>query len=1752
MNWWNNYLGLPYQPQGRTREGLDCWGLVRMVYEQEFGIDLPSFTEAYSEADLAKFLRAVQQEGWVQADLPRSGDVVLCRVVGSESHVGVVTYPGFFLHVREGQDSVIERMDSGAWKSRIVGVYRYTPADAAYDVISVPHPLRTQRIDGQMPHGMNLSDMAKGVREAAGISDEVFCNAVIMVDGEVVPETLWATTVPPAGARVEYRAVAGKSKVLRLVAVIAVSVFAGLVAPGLISAMGMTTAAGFSAGAIGIATTAAIAGINMVGGLLINSIFPVRPPDLSSMAGLSASDPGQANAQALLQGANNSARHYGAIPVVLGQYRYTAPLGAVNYTESDATASYLRMILVWGYGPLQVSDIRVGDTDISAMEAVEVETLTGVSGAITDRFTSLYGRDASQEQVSIKLEYQVWTEKVLNQDVDSLSLTLHFPEGLRAIAMDGAGAGGVHPTQFLATVQIRQLDSDNLTPLTDWGDVAAAIPARTLTLQPSFFNTAGDGTLSAVYQWTRISVDEYGKVITRSGAYTESQYAEPSGSLLLRQQQTSYGVTSAFARLPPLGTGEEELWQVCVFGSGVITSLDMRGTAGLGVTGCGLTAAGLLMTVAAGSISRAQSNTLNFGLSGGLYYQRKDAFTHNVSFSVAYGTYEVRVRRDNGNATEYSSGGVNYRRYHDAYFISVTGFSNIRPINPPKPLAMSAIRVKATNQINGNIDGISATVVSICKDWDSGTSQWVVRPTRNPASLFRYILQHPANAQAIADSGIDLVSLQAWHTYCATNAFMYDAVVSQQRSLLDVLRDVAAAGRGSPTRRDGVWSILVDQPRMSYSQFFTPRNSWGFEGVRALPKMPHGFRVQFSNSTRGYQPDERIVYNDGYSSANATLLEGLSLPGVTTTDAIFKHARFHLAQIKLRPETYTLNVDIEHLVCTRGDLVKVVHDVPLWGIGSARIRDYIDSTHLVLDEEMPMVAATQYTVRIRLADGSSITRTVAAVGSDGHYSTITLTAPVTALEGEPDNLLLFGTLNSESVDCVVMSIEPSDNMTAQITLADYSPAVYDSDLEAIPAFDSHITLPTMLQQKYIPEPPIITLIVSDESVMTRLSPSQFSYAIKVSYTNPANLPMGVTSVEAQMDYADDATLDWQTTSMTPLKVGAVVFNDVQEGATYHVRLRYVDAQGRTSAWATVQAHTVVGKTTPPSQVGVTSAEVEGTNLRLNWPDNAEIDVYDYEVRATDFGWGEGGHEFRGLASTCLVQPNGVGTTKTWYIRARDIVGLVSTASRAVDFTVQAPVDTSGFNSAFETSLTSATILLSWADVTPVFGLSYYELTYDSVVKTVKSNSIVLPADWLGSRVFTVKVVDLLGNKSAGVSTTVTKLAPGSPTAFRAQVIDNTVMLYWDLPVKTSLAVDHIALRKGATWETAADIGDKKGGFTTISEIQGGVYTYWAAAVDTDNRYSTPAQLTANVAEPPDFVFNGEFTSDFSATKVAAYNTGNALLMPVNTTETWAQHFTSNSWSTPQDQVSAGFPIYIQPAEGTGYYEQVFDFGTVFASSRVTLSFTGTVVSSPVTVTPDISVSADGSAYTLYANTSDIYATTFRYVKARITATEVTGTGLYELDYLSVRLDAKLISDAGSTTASASDTNGTVINFAKEFLDITSLTVSPGGTTPVSAVYDLHNSVMAGTYSVTSNVCTVNFTAHGFVTGQNIQLRFTSGAGVAGVYTITGTTTDSYTVAMTVANTSGNYSAYPQSFLLYLFNSAGARVSGPASWSVKGY
>lgn len=630
-----------------------------------------------------------------------------------------------------------------------------------------------------------------------------------------------------------------------------------------------------------------------------------------------------------------------------------------------------------------------------------------------------------------------------------------------------------------------------------------------------------------------------------------------------------------------------------------------------------------------------------------------------------------------------------------------------------------------------------------------------------------------------------------------------------------------------------------------------------------------------------------------------------------------------------------------------------------------------------------------------------------------------------------------------------------------------------------------------------------------------------------------------------------ADFSWKTVADSAA-VTQLQLLDVYDGCTYAVQVR-TRSSVATSPWTDIVYHKVLGKDSLPSNVASASIAATADGLKLSIVGVPDLDVVGYEVRRTNADWGSStGFDYQGNTFPAALPVYSTGTL-TWYIKALDSTGHYSANAYAVSHTLASVANPTGLTSTFtDTSLTAATVTISWVDAVTQFGVAAYQITYNGTSIEARTNNITLPADWVGNRSFTVKTVDRLGVLSSGVVLTVEKKAPAAPIGFRAQVIDNTVLFYWTNPAKTSLPIAHVKLKKGATWASAATLGTKDGEFTTITELAAGDYTYWCATVDTDNVESVPVSLTTRVSQPPDFVFNGEFNSTFSATKSNAYADTGVLYLPVNTAETFAGHFTANGWTTPDAQIAAGFPYYLQPGTNTGYYEEVFDFGTALASSNVTVNLTGGPLVGTLTTSITTSVSLDGSSYTDYPGLSSVFATNFRYVKVRFAVTQTTSGALYALSRVNVRLDAKLKSDAGSVSALSTDTNGTLFNFNTEFVDVIAITPSPNSTANLNAVASFNDTLLSGTYSISSGVATIAATAHALPVGGKVRLAPSSGTLGLGTYTVASVpNANTFTVATGAANSSGNVAAYANCALIYLYNSSGVRQSGPVSVAIRG-
>jgi hypothetical protein len=587
----------------------------------------------------------------------------------------------------------------------------------------------------------------------------------------------------------------------------------------------------------------------------------------------------------------------------------------------------------------------------------------------------------------------------------------------------------------------------------------------------------------------------------------------------------------------------------------------------------------------------------------------KDGFNFPITWdNLAPGQYRVKLTRTSVSDPDYQT---DYRHSFRTQFLSATAFKAGVSIQPPRGVGIcrTGLVIESSGKVNGQIDGVNALVDTL--GWDyvtqpDNTKAWVdLQPINNPASLFLHVLGHSANAYRLTleelINKVDLEAIQDWHTYCNTAVtnvrpvLTYNGIVSSTTSVLDVLKDICAAGMASPVFIDGKWSVVIDRQRPHVVQHFTPHNSWGFEATKNLPKLPDALRISFPDERNSFQITEILVSNFGKTVANAKIIEEIQLPGITRVEQARYFARWHLAQMYYRPEIFTINVDFEYLVCTRGDRVKVTHDVPLWGYGSGRIKSISASlTQLTLTEPVYLEAGRSYQIRIRTdnlssAVGSgSIERTIATISTSGYYSTLTLSSAVDS-SVKVDDLFMVGELNKVTQDLLVQTVAPTSNTTAALTLVEYTDSIYNFEFRPFdpvtPDLPSYIPLISKrigsdVTKNTIAKSPTIISVESRTEFSEQLSQGNYQNITIITWENALNLPIIAEKVEFQIVPGSEQFNSSKQLGIYVANKSATsyIVKGLQKDQVYKFRARYTNGTGNiVGPWSTEYSSTIDGK-----------------------------------------------------------------------------------------------------------------------------------------------------------------------------------------------------------------------------------------------------------------------------------------------------------------------------------------------------------------------------------------------------------------------------------------------------------------------------------------------------------------------------------------------------------------------------------------------
>ncbi|HVQ49760.1 MAG TPA: host specificity factor TipJ family phage tail protein [Mycobacterium sp.] len=1398
---------------------------------------------------------------------------------------------------------------------------------------------------------------------------------MVLLDRQVVPREWWPRIRPREGARVDltlgmHGGGDGK-QALALIAAITISVMAPWAA---VEVFGM------AAGSVGAGVVAA--GIAVVGNLALAALF--KPPPTAAMG--SNTEISKAYS---FQGQSNAFKPYGVLPRVLGMHRVYPDVVGVPYTEvlREATddpntredVQYLRALYCFGYGGVIVDDIRIGENPLSAY-TTDYEVYPDFKRGDKLR---IFVSDVAVDQYSLALKQNVPISVRSRLATDSAVVDLYYPMGLGTL---NTTTGGFNDLTATNRVEFRDVAL---------GSSAAWLPA---TAGKSW--SVSDGTMGGVFE----------------GGVKPS--TAPRGAWGLFAGQQDFDVINWLPIGSPGGWVQFGNMRLVIEAA---TSTYLRTTTGLPQ------AYSIPMWTAGGHI--ADRIPFNYGTGGAadwvLTRHQPTPFATSVTIAFPYsGQWEIRFTRLDADST-------GTQVLNDRTLNTLRSFTSgdEPPIVPDvwrdadgndvyQTVALIELRVKATDQLSGTIGNLNALVTTKLPKWNG--ADWVPPAATvdetwsNPAWEYLELLRGPANKRPVKDERIDLPAFKAWADRCdrieagrsEPNA-RCNYVVDKRYTLWQLLNSVAASGRAMPAMRDNKYSVIVDDATKPEVQIFSPRNSWGLSATRRYLPMPHALRVKWIDPAANYQEAVRLVYADGYNETTATVFEDLELFGCTSSDQAWRDGRVWFARAQLQVEEFTLQTDIENLVCTRGDLIGIAHDVLSVGGWSARLEE-INGKQVRFDSELKPFEPP-WALRHR-ADTGAISSNLAFTSVGGGWFDVPGLPPTAKL----GDLVLYGTAGVEQGRYIVKAVMPGNDLTASISCIEYAPGIYAAETGAIPPY---------VPQGQSPESFLPSAVIGLVASVNAWSDGQFPHAsVSLAWSPPASALQPSLYLVSEV-LADGTVRELGRTA----SLSFVALPDVDTwrapyaGAlvTFSVVAQWPGVAGP-AATTTVQLPTGV-VTLPVAPTGLVATPMPRFVL-ATWSTPKGVDIAYYAVR-----FGAVGKTWDQLAaSEAKVKANHIELPATFlagdhlvFVCVEDVYGGRS-APVSAPFHVDAPRAVTVVGTAVQN-----TVFLRWGSL-----------------------SGVPDGEWTAQTTFQIEYYEVVKTHVPEAARAERRLAHGMGV----------------IPAGVVTAQDLNEIRAKNVEAPPVDLGRYSGEFAVLSEQQEGMWHYCMAAVDiAGNR--APQQCKDLKVIAPDNYFLLDALFDFlpepeciKTNAVAKLVSG--YLAPVNTAQTWAAHFESHSWDQPADQVAFGTPVYAAPPGATrGVFSWSHDYQqnlpSLLLSTEVVYTAIGPGV--PLVVAALFAKTNAGDAWTEIARgpvqTSALLPPGTRYVRIDIEVdSDANGKAMADVSRAQFTLDVQYRDDGGMVTTDAAGTAH--VTFNVEFLDVRTVQLTSGDPEIAYARYQL--------------------------------------------------------------------------------------------------
>ena len=298
------------------------------------------------------------------------------------------------------------------------------------EVVLAPEPFTTRVERLEAKAGATVAEILTEACRLGALDPQDLCRAEVFLDGVHLADRAAALEVRPSSGQMLNIAVlpqgggGGGNKVLTTILEVAlIAATAWIAGPASLGAFSLAGATGLQGVALAAVRFGALAAVSLGGSEILQALN--KP----------ASGPQQ---HYDLETQSNQARRGQPMPLCLGRRRWAFDLASSAYSSFGEDDTFVTAIYALHYGPCTLTDVKIGETLISAYPSDEIQTEMFLEPG--PRTSTLYPKAVHQDSFQTQLDrpHGNYATETTVEDAATAELDFYWPGGLYFPKTDGS------------------------------------------------------------------------------------------------------------------------------------------------------------------------------------------------------------------------------------------------------------------------------------------------------------------------------------------------------------------------------------------------------------------------------------------------------------------------------------------------------------------------------------------------------------------------------------------------------------------------------------------------------------------------------------------------------------------------------------------------------------------------------------------------------------------------------------------------------------------------------------------------------------------------------------------------------------------------------------------------------------------------------------------------------------------------------------------------------------------------------------------------------------------------------------------------------------------------------------------------------------------------------------------------------------------------------------------------------------------